>query len=184
MDAFTLVAKLTLNKEEFTSGLAQAGQEAASGAGTSGFSAWGVAAGNLATQAFLKIWRGGIDFAKSVISTGMDFDSMMSQVKAGFRGTDAEFDQVRQKAISLGESTKFTAEEVAEGFYYMRIAGWDFQQMMGGIEPVLNLAAASGENLGTVSDIITDAMTAMNIPIGDAAHFVDVLAAASAKATG
>ena len=105
MDAFTLVAKLTLNKEEFTSGLAQAGQEAASGAGTSGFSAWGVAAGNLATQAFLKVWRGGIDFAKSVISTGMDFDSMMGQVQAVSGLTADQFDSVRQKAQDLGKTT-------------------------------------------------------------------------------
>ena len=181
MDAFTLVAKLTLNKEEFTSGLAQAGQEAASGAGTSGFSAWGVAAGNLATQAFLKIWRGGIDFAKSVISTGMDFDSMMGQVQAVSSLTADQFDSVRQKAQDLGKTTKFTAEEAAQGFYYMGLAGWDFESMMKGIGPVLDLAAASGENLGTVSDIVTDAMTAMGVPIDEAAHFVDVLAAASAN---
>lgn len=181
MDAFTLVAKLTLNKEEFTAGLAQAGQEAASGAGTSGFSAWGVAAGNLATQAFLKIWRGGIDFAKSVISTGMDFDSMMGQVQAVSSLTADQFDSVRQKAQDLGKTTKFTAEEAAQGFYYMGLAGWDFESMMKGIGPVLDLAAASGENLGTVSDIVTDAMTAMGVPIDEAAHFVDVLAAASAN---
>lgn len=179
MDAFTLVAKLTLNRSEFDSALAQAEGDAKSGMNTSGFSAWGVAAGQLAAQAFTKVWRGAVDFAKSVITTGMDFDSMMSQVRAVGNMTDEEFEAVRKKAIDLGASTKFTAEEVGEALYYMGLAGWSSEEMLSGISGVLDLAAASGEDLGTVSDIVTDAITAMGLTADDTARFVNVLAAAS-----
>lgn len=179
MDAFTLVAKLTLNKDEFDQGLKQVEGSMNSNETKGSFSAWGVTVGNLAAQAFTKVFKAGVNFMKSVLTTGMDFDQMMSSVKAVGNMGEQEFERVRQKAIDLGASTKFTAEEVGEAFYYMGLAGWNTEEMLSGIDGVLNLAAASGEDLGTVSDIVTDAITAMGLSADDTARFVNVLAAAS-----
>lgn len=179
MDAFTLVARLTLNKQEFETGMAQVEGDLKTDKFTSPFGAWGVTVGNLASQAFIRVFRAGVNFAKSMLTTGMNFDEMMSSVKAVANLGEKDFDKVRQRAIDLGASTKFTAEEVGEAFYYMGLAGWKSEEMLSGIEGVLNLAAASGENLGTVSDIVTDAITAMGLTADDTAHFVNVLAAAS-----
>lgn len=179
MDAFTLVARLTLNRSEFDQGMTQIEGDLKTDKMTSPFGAWGVTVGNLAAQAFTRVFRAGVEFAKSVLTTGMDFDQMMSSVKAVGQMGEAEFERVRQKAIDLGASTKFTAEEVGEAFYYMGLAGWDTEEMLAGIGGVLDLAAASGEDLGRVSDIVTDAITAMGLKADDTARFVNVLAAAS-----
>lgn len=181
MDAFTLVAKLTLNRDEFDLGLKQVEGSLNSNETKGTFSAWGVTVGNLASQAFTKVFKAGVNFMKSVLTTGMDFDQMMDTVKAVRQMSEKDFELVRQKAIDLGASTKFTAEEVGEAFYYMGVAGWDAEKMLSGIEGVLDLAAASGENLGTVSDIVTDAITAMGLTAEDTARFVNVLAAASSN---
>ena len=79
----------------------------------------------------------------------------------------------------MGATTKFTAEESAQAFNYMAMAGWKTDDMLNGIEGILSLAAASGEDLATTSDIVTDALTAFNMKAGDAGHFSDVLAAAA-----
>lgn len=179
MDAFTLVARLTLNRDEFETGMAQIEGDLKTDKFTSPFGAWGVTVGNLASQAFTRVFRAGVNFAKSMLTTGMNFDEMMSSVKAVANLGEKDFEKVRQRAIDLGASTKFTAEEVGEAFYYMGLAGWKSEEMLSGIEGVLNLAAASGENLGTVSDIVTDAITAMGLTADDTARFVNVLAAAS-----
>ena len=181
MDAFTLVAKLTLNRDEFDQGLKQVEGSLNSNETKGSFSAWGVTVGNLAAQAFTKVFKAGVNFMKSVLTTGMDFDQMMDTVKAVRQMSEKDFELVRQKAIDLGASTKFTAEEVGEAFYYMGVAGWDAEKMLSGIEGVLDLAAASGENLGEVSDIVTDAITAMGLKAEDTARFVNVLAAASSN---
>jgi len=179
MDAFTLVARLTLNRDEFNQGLKQVETDINSDENKSIFSSWGVTVGNLASdgikKALMEAWR----FAKSVFTTGMDFESMMSSVKAVAQPTEKQFQALNERAQELGASTKFTATEVGEAFYYMGLAGWKTEEMLAGIDGVLNLASASGEDLGTVSDIVTDALTAMGLTANDASHFVDVLAAAS-----
>lgn len=115
----------------------------------------------------------------AAIKTTMDFDSQMSKVKAISGATGSEFQQLRDKAREMGEDTKFSATEAGQAFEYMGMAGWKTEQMMAGIPAVLNLAAAAGEELGTTSDIVTDALTAFGLKAEDAAHFSDVLAAAS-----
>lgn len=137
--------------------------------------------GRLASQAFLKIFRSGVKFAESIITTGMEFDAMMSQVKEVGQMTDEEFELVRNKAIELGKSTKYTSEQVGEAMYYMAIAGWETEDMLQGIDGVLNLAAASNGDMATTSDIVTDALTSMGYEAKDTSHFVDVLAAASSN---
>lgn len=116
------------------------------------------------------------------VNSFQDFESMMSQVKAISGATGQEFDDLTAKAQEMGATTKFTATESAEAFNYMAMAGWKPQQMIDGISGIMSLAAASGEDLGTTSDIVTDALTAFGLQAGDAGHFADVLAQASANA--
>ena len=116
------------------------------------------------------------------INTYKDFEAAMSQVQAISGSTQSDLTRLTAKAKEMGATTKFTAAESAEAFNYMAMAGWNAEQMMGGIEGILNLAAASGEDLGTTSDIVTDALTAFGLKASDATHFSDVLAQASSSA--
>lgn len=119
---------------------------------------------------------------KDTIETYKDFEAAMSQVQAVSGATAPELEQLTDKAKEMGATTKFTAEESATAFNYMAMAGWKTQDMLSGIEGILNLAAASGETLGTTSDIVTDALTAFGLQASDAGHFADVLAQASSNA--
>lgn len=112
----------------------------------------------------------------------MDFEAGMSKVAAISGATGQDLDNLTKKAKEMGATTKFSATESAEAFSYMAMAGWKTEQMLDGIAPVMNLAAASGEDLASVSDIVTDALTAFGLKAEDAGHFADVLAAASSNA--
>lgn len=116
------------------------------------------------------------------VNSFQDFESMMSQVKAISGATGQAFDDLTAKAQEMGATTKFTATESAEAFNYMAMAGWKPQQMIDGISGIMSLAAASGEDLGTTSDIVTDALTAFGMTASESGHFADVLAQASANA--
>ena len=116
------------------------------------------------------------------VNSFQDFESMMSQVKAISGATGQAFDDLTAKAQEMGATTKFTATESAEAFNYMAMAGWKPQQMIDGISGIMSLAAASGEDLGTTSDIERMPLTAFGLQAGDAGHFADVLAQASANA--
>lgn len=116
------------------------------------------------------------------LKTTADFDSAMSKVSAVSGATGEDFDKLRAKAREMGAKTKFSATEAAEGFNYMAMAGWKTGDMLDGIEGIMNLAAASGEDLATTSDIVTDALTAFGLKAKDAGHFADILAAASSNA--
>lgn len=115
------------------------------------------------------------------IKVGSDFEAAMSQVAAISGATGSELDQLKEKAKEMGASTKFSATESAEAFNYMAMAGWKTADMLDGIEGIMNLAAASGEDLARVSDIVTDSLTAFGLKAADSAHFADVLAKASAS---
>lgn len=123
-----------------------------------------------------------VGFAGLAVKTGMDFDDAMAQVAAISGATGDDLEALRQKAKDMGATTKFSASEAAEGLNYMALAGWDTEDMLGGLDGVMNLAAASGEDLGTVSDIVTDALSAFGLEAKDSAQFADVLAATSANA--
>lgn len=123
---------------------------------------------------------GGVGVA--AVKTAADFDSAMSQVAAVSGATGKDFDDLRNKAREMGSKTKFSATEAAEAMNYMAMAGWKTEDMLGGIEGVMNLAAASGEDLATTSDIVTDALTAFGLSAKDSGHFADILAAASSNA--
>lgn len=123
---------------------------------------------------------GGVGVA--AVKTAADFDSAMSQVAAVSGATGKDFDTLRNKAREMGAKTKFSATEAAEAMNYMAMAGWKTEDMLDGIEGVMNLAAASGEDLATTSDIVTDALTAFGLSAKDSGHFADILAAASSNA--
>ena len=118
----------------------------------------------------------------SAIKVTMDFDASMSKVAAVSGATGKDFDALRDKAIEMGDKTKFSASESAEAMNYMAMAGWKTEDMLSGISGIMSLAAASGEELGTTSDIVTDGLTAFGLAAEDSSHFADVLAAASANA--
>lgn len=103
----------------------------------------------------------------------------MSTVEALSGATAAEMEQLSGVAKELGATTKFTAQEAADAMGYMAMAGWDAIDMMNGMDGVMQLAAASGEDLAMVSDIVTDNLTAFGLTAADTAHFSDVLAAAA-----
>lgn len=114
--------------------------------------------------------------------TGVDFTRGMNEVGAISGATGEELEQLKDKAREMGANTKFSASEAAEGFKYMSLAGWDTSDMLDGIEGMMSLAAASGEELGAVSDIVTDGLTAFGLEAGESGRMADVLAAASANA--
>lgn len=113
--------------------------------------------------------------------TFIDFESGMSKVAAISGATGSDLEKLSDKAKEMGETTSFSASEAADALYYMALAGWKTEDMLDGIAPVMNLAAASGEELGATSDIVTDALTAFGMQAKDAGHFTDVLAAAAAN---
>lgn len=146
--------------------------------------------------------------AGAAIKVGSDFEAGMSQVQAitgtvadkdlpgiiqkatemglsfkeGANTTETAMNVLSAKAKEMGASTKFSATESAEALNYMAMAGWKTEDMLDGIEGIMNLAAASGEDLATTSDIVTDALTAFGLKAGDATHFADILASASSNA--
>lgn len=120
-------------------------------------------------------------FGAAVKITG-DFDEAMSKVQAVSGATAEDIEKLRAKAKEMGETTKFSAAEAAEALNYMAMAGWKTEEMLGGIEGIMNLAAASGEELGATSDIVTDALTAFGMKADEAGHFSDILASAASNA--
>lgn len=133
----------------------------------------------------------------AAVKVGSSFEAGMSQVQAVSGASGDDLEQLKNKAMEMGAATKFSATESAEAMNYMAMAGWKTTDMLNGIEGIMNLAAASGENLATTSDIVTDAMTAFGLTasgtttvikdgfskeVANATHFADVLAAASSNA--
>ena len=113
------------------------------------------------------------------VTIAADFQEGMSNVEALSGASAQEMADLIAEAKELGAETKYTALEASEAMGYMAMAGWDAQQMMSGMSGVIDLAAASGEDLAMVSDIVTDNLTAFGLTAADTAHFADVLAAAA-----
>ena len=136
---------------------------------------------NVGTK-LLPVTAGVVGLGTAAVKTAADFDSAMSRVAAVSGAAGDDLDRLRDKAREMGEKTKFSASEAAEAMNYMAMAGWKTEDMLSGIEGVMNLAAASGEDLATTSDIVTDALTAFGLSAQDSGHFADILAAASSNA--
>ena len=114
------------------------------------------------------------------IETYKNFEAAMTQVQVISGSTAAELAQLAAKARDMKMTIKFSAEECAQAFQYMAMAGWKAGDMLGGIEGILDLAAASGQDLAAIFDLITAVLTAFGLKAADAGHFADVLAAAAA----
>ena len=108
-----------------------------------------------------------VGLGAAAVKTTADFDAQMSKVQAISGATGDEFDELRAKAREMGSKTKFSASEAGEAFEYMAMAGWKTGDMLDGIEGIMNLAAASGEDLGTTSDIVTDYITGVMCAAND-----------------
>lgn len=115
------------------------------------------------------------------VLAGSAFEEQMSAVQAISQASSGEMEKLTVLAKKLGADTKFSAQEAASGLEYMAMAGWKTEDMLAGLSGVMNLAAASGEELSLVSDIVTDAMTAFGLSASQSAEFADVLAQASSK---
>ena len=123
-----------------------------------------------------------VGLGTAAIKTSSDFESAMSKVSAISGATGTDLNKLNKKAQEMGSKTKFSATEAANAFEYMAMAGWKTGDMLDGIEGIMNLAAASGEDLATTSDIVTDALTAFGLSAKDSGHFADVLAKTSSSA--
>ncbi len=136
----------------------------------------------LAAAGITKMLKEIYDAFSDCVSVAADFEASMSNVEAISGANGAELAELTERAKELGASTAFTAQQVSEGMSYMAMAGWKTEDMLAGMDSVLSLAAASGEDLGSVSDIVTDALTAFGLTAKDTGRFADILAAASANA--
>lgn len=122
-----------------------------------------------------------VGIGTAAVKTSMDFEAAMDKV-ASLSGAQGEnFDRLRDKALEMGAQTMYSATESAEALQYMALAGWDTEDMLDGLEPILKLAGAAGMDLGRASDIVTDGLTAMGLTAKDAAHFADVMAVTMSK---
>ena len=117
----------------------------------------------------------------AAIKMGADFEQGMAQVAAISGATGYDLEKLEDKARQMGATTIFSATDAAEGLQYMAMAGWRAGDMIDGLEGIMNLAAASGEDLGLVSDIVTDALTAFGLSAKESSRFADVLAKASSS---
>lgn len=147
-----------------------------------GFTIMKGAISDLLSEGIQLLVEGLKEASKYVLQTGMDFEAGMSQVEAVSDASAGEMEQLEAKAKQMGATTKFSATEAAEAFNYMAMAGWKTGDMLDGIEGIMNLAAAANADLGTASDIVTDALTAMGYAAGDAGKLADIMAAASSNA--
>lgn len=182
----TAIAYLELDTSKFTKGFASARNDlqqfnnssASISTRLTGMSNAMVATGSVLTKSVSVPL---LTIGAAALKTTADFDAGMSEVKAISGATGTEFKQLETKAIQMGAKTKYSATEAASAFKYMAMAGWDTNDMLSGISGVMNLAAASGEDLATTSDIVTDALTAFGLSAKDSTHFADVLAVASSR---
>ena len=140
-----------------------------------GFTVFKGIVANLAGSAIKSALRGLKDLGQYVVQVGSDFEAAMSEVEAISGASGQSLDQMSAKAKELGSTTKFTASEVAQGFKYMALAGWDTADSLEAIDGVINLAAASGMDLGRASDMVTDYLSAFGLEASDASKMVDEL---------
>lgn len=159
-----------INESGFNKGISNLSKIATTGLG--------VAVGNAITKVVDKV--GSIGTA--AVKVGMNFEAEMSKVASISGATGDEFQKLIDKAKEIGSKTKFSATESAQAMEYMAMAGWKTQDMVDGLKGIMDLAAASGEDLATTSDIVTDALTAFGLKASDSTHFADVLAKASSNA--
>ena len=140
-----------------------------------GFTMFKATLANLAADAIMRAVDGIKNLAGNVIELGQNFTSTMSEVSAISGATGEDFEKLEACAREYGATTVFSASNAAEALKYMSLAGWDADQSTSALGGVLNLAAASGMELGAASDMVTDYLSAFAMEAGDAAYFADLL---------
>lgn len=176
----SIIAKLQLNIDNFAANMKNAEDQLSKIEDKfSGFSDIGSRFTDVGKSLTLGVTTPIVGLGAAIVKTTSDFDTAMSNVKAVSGATGEEFTKLRDKAQEMGSTTQFNATQAAEAMGYMAMAGWNTSQIIDGLPGIMYAAAASGEDLATVSDIITDSMTAFGLKAADAAHFADVLAQAS-----
>lgn len=181
MDSFSVVAVISANISKYQNALKQVYGETnkLKGLTVSNSQMMGESLQGIGKALTLGVTAPLVGVGIKSVKTASEFEAAMSKVKAISGATGGDFKKLEDIAMRMGRTTKFTAIESAEALKYMGMAGWKTDQMIAGLPPIMNLAAASGENLGTVSDIVTDALTAFGMKATDAGRFCDVLAAAA-----
>lgn len=178
----TAVAFLELDMSGFKNGISSAGAELKNFASSGSLDSLAnsmQSAGSTMTKAITLPVAG---LGTAIANTSANFEAGMSKVSAISGTTGEDLEDLKAKAMEMGSKTKFSATEAADAFSYMAMAGWKVDEMKGGIEGIMNLAAASGEDLALTSDIVTDALTAFGMAAGRSGEFADILAAASNNA--
>lgn len=168
------IGELQARQEEAANSAASFGQRTAS--------AFSAAQQALAAAGIAKGLHEIKDAYAECVTIAAGFQEGMSNVEALSGSTAQELAALTAKAKELGAETKYTAQQSSEAMGYMAMAGWDAQEMLSGMDGVIDLAAASGEDLARVSDIVTDNLTAFGMTASDTARFADVLAAAATGA--
>ena len=165
-DAEYAADKLDNSLEEVESSAKKAGD---------GFTMFKATLANLAADAIMRAVDGIKNLVGNVIELGQNFTSTMSEVSAISGATGEDFEKLEACAREYGATTVFSASNAAEALKYMSLAGWDADQSTSALGGVLNLAAASGMELGAASDMVTDYLSAFAMEAGDAAYFADLL---------
>lgn len=183
----TAVGYLDLDTSKFTKGFKEA-KSAISDfkEGTGGVSGLlknvGSSMTSVGKDMTLKVTTPIVGMGVAAVKASSSLEKGLSKVKAISGATSADMANLKDKAIEMGAKTKFSASEAADAFTYMAMAGWKTNDMLEGIDGIMNLSAADGLDLATTSDIVTDAITAFGLSASDSSHFADVLAAASSNA--
>ena len=173
-------AELTAKIQELT----EEQKKAAEGAGefgNAGVQAIEAVGGAIAAAGITVAMKSIADAYMECVEVAGNFEQAMSAVEAIANSNTSEMAALTAEAKELGATTKFTAQQSANAMEYMAMAGWDAREMLNGMDGVINLAAAAGEDLAQVSDIVTDNLSAFGLKASDTAHFADVLAAAAAN---
>lgn len=189
IDVGTAVGYLMLDTKGFQSGFSSAMKDMKtfqdeSATVSDKFSAMGSALTSVGGTLTKSVTLPLVGLGTTAVAVAANFETSMSKVAAiaGLDTAGEEFDALSEKAKEMGATTKFSASEAADAFTYMAMAGWKTESMLEGIDGIMSLAAASGEDLATTSDIVTDALTAFGLQASDSSHFADILAAASNNA--
>lgn len=183
----TAVGYLDLDTSKFTMGFKQAitavkGFKDGTGGVASALKGVSNGMSTIGKDMTLKVTTPIVAAGTAVVKTSASLEQSLSKVRAISGATGDDMVKLKDKAIEMGAKTKFSATEASDAFTYMAMAGWKTEDMLQGIDGIMNLSAADGLDLATTSDIVTDAITAFGLQAKDSAHFADVMASASSNA--
>ena len=169
--------KITGDSKPFSNELESLGKKAKNAIGSAGSVFKGMMASQIVTKGFSMLTNS----LRDAINTGMQFEASMSQVAAISGATGQQLELLTETAKHYGETTMFSASQAAEALNYMALAGWDAQQSVDALGGVLDLAAASGMDLGAASDAVTDYLSAFSMEASQAGYMADLMAYAQSK---